>query len=167
MKKAGVSIAMTLILASCVFSRTAGAADPAVEGTPGFDSYDEYHLLGRRYIADEKGTVIDTKTNLEWFVGPDADTTWDEARAWVEGLLVDGGGWRMPTREEVKSIYHKGAGNQNMSPLFKTTGGFVWTGEMMGDAYAWGFCFDIGGEYWPLRTFSTTARVFAVRPRRE
>ena len=72
-------------------------------------------------------------------------------------------GWRMPTRDELKSLYSKGAGTHNMSPFFKVTGGFVWTGETMGSSYAWGFCFDIGDEYWPLRTYSETARGFAVR----
>lgn len=116
-----------------------------------------------RFIVDDNGVVTDTKTGLEWFVGPDRNTTWDEAKSWVESLSVDGGGWRMPTRDEVKNLYTKGAGTHNMAPSFKTTGGFVWTGETMNSSHAWGFCFDIGDEYWPRRTYSETARGFAVR----
>jgi hypothetical protein len=116
-----------------------------------------------RFIADDKGIVTDTKTGLEWFVGPDSNTTWDEAKSWVETLSVDGGRWRMPSREELKSLYTKGVGIRNMSPLFKTTGSFVWTGETVGSLHAWGFCFEIGSAYWPRRDQIETARGFAVR----
>ena len=75
-----------------------------------------------RYVSYKNGIVYDEKTNLEWIVGPDKDTTWDEARAWVESLSVEGGGWRMLTREEVKALYKKEAGSRNMTPLLKTTG---------------------------------------------
>lgn len=52
--------------------------------------------------------VKDTKTSLEWIAGPDRDTTWSEARFWVQNLSVDGGGWRMPTMNELKTLYQKG-----------------------------------------------------------
>lgn len=117
-----------------------------------------------RFKARDNGIVLDTKQGLEWFVGPDKDTTWDEAKSWVANLSVDGGGWRMPTKEELASLYMKGTGSHNMSPLFKTTGGFVWTDETVSSSYAWGFCFEIGDAFWPRRTHSDTARGFAVRP---
>ena len=125
-----------------------------------------YHAPDDRFFADNNGIITDRKTGLEWYEGPDKDTTWDEAKAWVESLTVDGGGWRMPKRVEVSDLYKRGATRTNKSPLFKTTGGFVWTGETVGSSHAWGFCFDIGGDYWPRRTFSDTARAFAVRDRK-
>ena len=81
------------------------------------------------FIAYASGVVRDTKTGLEWIAGPDRNTTWYTAKSWVESLSIDGGGWRMPTREELKSLYQKGAGKRNMTPLLKTTGWFVWSGE--------------------------------------
>ncbi|MBW2172182.1 MAG: DUF1566 domain-containing protein [Deltaproteobacteria bacterium] len=127
------------------------------------DPYKAREALYERFTARDHGVVLDTKHGLEWFVGPDKDTTWNEAKFWVESLSVDGGGWRMPARDELSSLYTEGAGSQNMSPLLKTTGGFVWTGETVGSTYAWGFCFEIGDAYWPLHTYSETARGFAVR----
>jgi hypothetical protein len=129
----------------------------------GSEELDTYAPDGRFIPGDRRGVVKDTKTGLEWFAGPDKDTTWDEAKAWTESLSVDGGGWRMPTRDEVKGLHTKGAGPHNVSPLFKTAGGFVWTGEIVGSSHAWGFCLDIGDEYFPRRTYSETARGFAVR----
>lgn len=128
------------------------------------DPYKAHEASYERFTARDNGVVLDTKRGFEWFVGPDKDTTWDEAKSWVESLSVDGGGWRMPTRDELSSLYIKGVGSKNMSPLLKTTGGFVWTSETVSSSYAWGFCFEIGDAYWPLRTYSETARGFAVRP---
>ena len=44
------------------------------------------------YMADANGIVRDTHTGLEWKAGPDKDTTWGEAKSWVESLDLDGGG---------------------------------------------------------------------------
>ena len=88
------------------------------------------------YVAYANGIVKDTKTGLEWKAGPDKDTDWNEARSWVQNLNLDGGGWRMPTTDELKTLYKKGAGFQNMTPLLKTTGFYVWSGEPKGSSDA-------------------------------
>jgi hypothetical protein len=125
-----------------------------------------YQAVDGSLVAHENGVVTDTVTGLEWLVGPDRDTDWIEAKSWVERLTTEDSGWRMPTIKELKTLYRKGVGENNMSPLLRTTGGFVWTGEMMGDSYAWGFCFDIGDAFWPRTTFCDTARGFAVRSKK-
>jgi len=90
------------------------------------------------------GVVRDTRTGLEWVAGPDTDTTWDEARDWVQGLSIDGGGWRMPTAKELEGLYQEGKGYSNMTPLLKTTGGWVWSGETAGSSSSCGFNFTTG-----------------------
>ena len=119
-----------------------------------------------RYIEHENGVVYDKKTGLEWFAGPDRDTNWNEAKAWVESLKVADGGWRMPTRTELMTLYKKGAGERNMTPLLKTTGCWVWSSETKGSSSAWFFYFDGGYEDWLTRSFSVFRRGFAVRSRR-
>lgn len=117
-------------------------------------------------VAYATGVVYDTSTGLEWFAGPDRETTWDEANTWVENLTVGGRGWRMPTREELKTLYQKGAGTRNMTRLLKTTGEWVWSGETKGSSAAWYFFFYNGNETWGLRSDSSSLRGFAVRSRR-
>jgi len=117
-------------------------------------------------IAYATGVVYDKKTGLEWVAGPDRDTTWNKAKRWVENLNVAGGGWRMPTITELKTLYKKGAGSRNMTPLLKTTGWWVWSGETKGSSSAWYFGFYLGNEYWGYRDRSYTPRCFAVRSRR-
>ena len=117
-----------------------------------------------QYVSYENGIVYDEKTNLEWIVGSDKDTIWDEAKAWVESLSVEGGGWRMPTRNELASLYQKGFGKRNMDPAFKTTGWHVWAGPRSSRT-AWGFNFTFGIDGWSYLDDSSTRRGFAVRSR--
>jgi len=120
-------------------------------------------VIESRFIAYNK-IVIDTKTGLEWVAGPDRATTCNEAKRWVENLNVAGGGWRMPTMEELRTLYKKGAGSRNMTPLIKTKGWWVWTGETKGSWSAWFFNFISGKESWDFRNY--WARGFAVRSRK-
>jgi hypothetical protein len=117
-------------------------------------------------VAYATGVVYDKNTSLEWFVGPDRDTTWDEAKSWVANLTVGGGGWRMPTRKELETLYQEGAGTRNMTPLLETTGWWVWSGETKGSSSAWYFYFYDGNEDWTYRSGSNGSRGFAVRSRR-
>ncbi len=119
-----------------------------------------------RFIANDNGVVKDTETGLEWYAGPDKDTSWNEAKRWVESLNVAGGGWRMPTIKELRALYKMGVGKRNMTPLLKTTGWQVWSGEKNDSFSYWGFGFGSGFEYWDNRAFSYNRRGFSVRSRR-
>jgi hypothetical protein len=119
------------------------------------------------YEKYANGIVKDTKNGLEWLVGPDRDTDWNQAKMWVENLTVDGGGWRMPTRKELISLYKEGAGSRNMTSLLKTTGWIIWSGETYDSSSAWRFNFDFGEVYGGIRGHSYGgSRGFAVRSRR-
>jgi hypothetical protein len=121
-------------------------------------------------FADDKAleseVYYDKNTGLEWYAGPDQDTTWNEAKEWVEKLSVAGDGWRMPTINELKSLYQNGVGTRNMTPLLKTTGWLVWSGETKDSSSAWGFNFYKGHEDWNNRNFFDYRRGFAVRSRK-
>ena len=98
------------------------------------------------YVAYANGIVKDTKTGLEWKVGPYKNTNWNQARSWVESLNLDGGGWRMPTMNELEGLYKKGMGSHNITPLLKATLGkylWVWSGETKGSSRAGGFAFAV------------------------
>jgi len=118
------------------------------------------------YIAYASGVVRDTKTGLEWVAGPDRAVTWYKAKLWIESLKVAGGGWRMPTTEGLKTLYQKGKGDRNMTPLLKITGWWVWSGETKGSSSARIFNFYYGYRNWLYRNFSDSERAFAVRSRR-
>ena len=119
-----------------------------------------------RFVAYDNGIVLDTKAGLEWYAGPDKDTKWHEAKRWVESLNIAGGGWRMPTIKELKTLYQEGTGTHNMTTLLKTTGGYVWSGEIKkGSPSAQGFLFDSTDEHWGFPSVFDK-RGFAVRSRK-
>jgi hypothetical protein len=132
------------------------------------DAADKAKIIAKdgQYVSYENGIVYDEKKNIEWVAGPDKFVTWDEARAWVESLSLEGGGWRMPTKEELKSLYKKGAGERNKTPLLKTTGWRVWSNETEGESAAWFFSFYDGDYTWGPRESEGNPRGFAVRSRK-
>lgn len=78
-----------------------------------------------RFAVSSEGVITDSKTGLEWILGPDRDTNYSQAEQWVASFKMAGGGWRMPTRQELATLYQKGVGQRNMDPAFKITG---WVG---------------------------------------
>ena len=118
------------------------------------------------YISYDNGIVYDEQTKLEWIAGPDKDISWNDAKKWAEGLSIEGGGWRLPTIEELEALYKKGAGSNNMTPLLKMTGGAVWSGETQGELKAWRYSFIEGHKEWLDRSHSFYDRAFAVRSRK-
>ena len=121
-----------------------------------------------RYIAYENGIVKDTRTGLEWKVGPDKDINWNEAKSWVQKLDFDGGRWKMPSIDALKTLYKKGADKRNKTPLLKTTGWWVWSREALhkSSSDAWCYGFESGHKGLLDRHSSSTMRAFAVRSRR-
>ena len=119
------------------------------------------------FIAFDNGVILDANSGLEWITGPDKNTNWDVTKLWVKNLTVDGGGWRMPTRMELKALYRYGVGTRNMSSLLKTTGWYVWSGKTSGSLSAWGFDFIDGHKTWYGRDGSYNFRGFAVRSRKK
>jgi hypothetical protein len=101
-----------------------------------------------RYKKSSEGIIWDSKTNLEWFVGPDEDTLWAQAKAWMESLTMDSGGWRMPSIEELRGLYQKGKGGRNMDHIFVTTGYWVWSCVEERGSSTWGFDFRYGYNRW-------------------
>jgi hypothetical protein len=97
-----------------------------------------------RFTRAANGVITDHLTGLDWYVKPNADNNWYEAKAWVDGLTVAGGGWRLPTVPELKGIYQKGASRANMDPLFEPRAAWVWSGQRDDARTYYGFAFYSG-----------------------
>jgi len=150
-------VLIALLIAPCM--SVAGTIDVKIIGV---------HVVSRgdSFVKYANGVVYDKNTGLEWYAGPDRDTNWHEAKQWVKRLQVAGGGWRMPTRAELKSLYEKDVGTRNMTPFLETTAWWVWAGETKGSSLAWLFLFGYGLESWYDHGYSHDGRGFAVRSRR-
>ena len=111
------------------------------------------------YIKYTNGVVCDSKTGLEWIVGPGRNMSWDEAKEWARGLEIDGGGWRMPSRKELETIYQEGKGKRNMTRLLEAATWWVWSAEQNDGLSSSLFDFSRGSRDWHSRT----PRAYAVR----
>ncbi|OQW97511.1 MAG: hypothetical protein BWK74_06220, partial [Desulfobacteraceae bacterium A6] len=67
---------------------TTAAIDPAVVST-------KIVAPDGRFEKFASGVVRDTQSGLDWYAGPDKNTSQADAKHWIAGLRVDGGGWRM------------------------------------------------------------------------
>lgn len=97
-----------------------------------------YMLLG--------DVVRDTKTGLEWLPGPEK-LTQVQAEVWVSRAGAAAGGWRMPTKEELSTLYIEGHGEWNRDPSLKAGGYWIWA-ESRDEATAWRACFLVGNTRW-------------------
>ena len=111
--------------------------------------------------------ITDTETGLEWRVGPDDDTSWNDADRWVSNL---GGSWRLPRLNELRDLYESGINSVgNWGPFY--TGGYqVWSSDQWwareGDTHpsqAYYFDFYIGDDARFFYSTSWNMRAFAVR----
>ena len=102
--------------------------------------------------ALESTIYYDKKMGLEWLAGPDKPTNWYAAQKWVLSLHdFAGGGWRMPTIEELKTLWQKGE-KCNIKPFLLTTGCWVWSGETKDSSSAWGYNYHYGTSSTDLYT---------------
>jgi hypothetical protein len=119
-----------------------------------------------RFTQADNGVITDRVTGLEWYVAPSPDNTFHEAKAWVEGLTVAGGGWRLPTMAELKAIYQKDASAYHMDPLFQVKGAWAWSGELRNDWSVWGLAFYNNLQGWHRMNYGYGRVALAVRSRR-
>ena len=118
-----------------------------------------------RFIDNQDGTMTDSTTELVW-MQEDAWQkeakwfTWDEATDLVHDFNnIKLGGfqdWRLPTEEEIQSLYHEKASNQDkygkeihLWPAFPSGGlATVW---LKGESGQEGIIFDFkNGEFRPM-----------------
>jgi hypothetical protein len=132
--------------------------------------------------ALESAVYYDKKMGLEWLAGPDKPTNWYDAKKWVLSLYdFAGGGWRMPTIEELKTLYYQPGEGCHIEPNLITTGCWVWSGETKGSSSAWFYSYrwvpGAGmlsgangankGKEWRNRNYTNESlRGFAVRIRK-
>ncbi|MGD9212008.1 MAG: caspase family protein [Desulfobacteraceae bacterium] len=74
----------------------------------------------KQFVIRANGIILDTSTGLEWVVGPDKNISFREAKRWAEKLTFDGGGWRLPSRSELRALYHRESWSSSSLPKWVT-----------------------------------------------
>jgi hypothetical protein len=116
-----------------------------------------------RFTLSSDGIIIDSQLGLQWASAPDQPMNWFQAANYAQNLSLGGGGWRLPTRLELKSIYNKSMKGGAADTVLQIKDDWVWTSETQGDS-AWYFNFYNGKENAYNRDYSShNTRVLAVR----
>jgi tetratricopeptide (TPR) repeat protein len=110
-----------------------------------------------RFVAYDKGTVLDTKTNLMWAARDNgSDIDWADAKSYCENYR--GGGytdWRMPTLDEMAGLYDVSKSYKSdcsrfdvhLTELIRLSCGVPWSSETRGSDAA-RFYFGDGIRGW-------------------
>ncbi len=110
------------------------------------------------------GVIDDSELGLEWVPAPDRVMTRYLAEEYALNLRLAGGGWRLPTMEELQSLYDKSRPG-GVDPKFHVSNCWVWTSKLQGPSGAWGFDFRVGFGGRDAREYAGTGCVLAVRSR--
>ena len=131
--------------------------------TTGINCKEALHSKNEIYDVLENGIIKDTEMGLEWKLAPNSDISWNDAKAWAQGLKLDGGGWRMPTEAELERFYQKGAKPRNIAALIIFDGAPFWTTETKGADGRFIYFYDPTSGDWYARDGSSGMRAIAVQ----
>jgi hypothetical protein len=73
----------------------------------------DYVLIFSPFEVSSEGVIKDLRTGLEWAPVPPITFTYDLAALYTKSLGLGGGGWRLPTVDELRDLYdsaHDGCG---------------------------------------------------------
>ena len=119
-----------------------------------------------RFNVMRDGSVIDTKTGLQWLIynGTDlsAENVINNVKNIREGGFAD---WKLPTISELNSLQEKATASGFLSEADTAHEACcVWTGEPNTENVEWTFYVDDGNDLWSSSAIPANDRILVVRP---
>ncbi len=109
-----------------------------------------------RFNQLKDGTVIDTKTGLQWFIYPVADITAGNVINTVKGLNEAGfTDWRLPSQSEIANLQEE--------PALINKICCVWVTELNSGTADWNVYVEENNELWTSRKELPDSRIVVVR----
>jgi len=87
------------------------------------------HAAEDRRFTLKDGVIDDSKLGLQWGPAPDRRMNQYQAEEYARNLSLAGGGWRLPTRAELNSLYDPSLPD-GTDPVLSIKGNWVWTSEL-------------------------------------
>ncbi len=120
-----------------------------------------------RFVNNGDGTITDMKTGLMWATRDNGiPINWPNALYYCHNYSAGGhSDWRMPTLDELESLYNPKVKNNNgyhVTKLIITTASSCWALETR-NFLAGRFNFTYGKVYWLRQYYSGPTRVLPVR----
>lgn len=130
------------------------------------------------YVLFDGGIIKDETTGIFWYIGGDINMNWISSKEWTERLTAFESKWRMPTIDELKTLYNPnytaGLGYYKngkhwpakIHPVFEAigSGSWVWSSEKINKTTAKAFNFNQNEEIiFPITNTKYSTRAFAIK----
>lgn len=118
-----------------------------------------------RFNVMRDGSVIDTKTGLQWLIYNGTDLSSENVINNVKNIREGGfADWKLPTISEVNSLQEKATVSGFLSEIDITHEACcIWTGEPNTENVEWSFYIDDGNDLWSSSTIPANDRIIVVR----
>lgn len=117
-----------------------------------------------RFIVYNNGTAVDSKTGLMWATKDNGkDINWKNAQQYCQSFTAGGyTDWRLPTVEELKTLYNKDFGKNHHPDFIDLTSCCAWSEASKGKKAA-NFGFEFGDVEWYSTYSDNDTRALPVR----
>jgi outer membrane protein OmpA-like peptidoglycan-associated protein len=117
-----------------------------------------------RFQLLKDGTIIDTKTGLQWLIHTSPDTNANNVASIVDNVEQGGfNDWRLPTKSEIAGLQDPTAATDQEGPKISTRACCVWTKEINSDKIEWDFYIDDKSDLWTSSRMPANDRVVVAR----
>lgn len=117
-----------------------------------------------RFQLLKDGTIIDTKTGLQWLIHTSPDTNANNVASIVADIEQGGfNDWRLPAKSEIAGLQDPTAATDPEGPKISTRACCVWTKEISSDKIEWDFYIDDKSDLWTSSRMPANDRVLVVR----
>jgi hypothetical protein len=128
----------------------------------------DYILFFSPFKVSSDGVIKDPRTGLEWAPVPLMTVTYDRAVTYVKSLRLAGGGWRLPTVNELKDLHESGQSGCGLDRAFGNIYPKAWSSDPKSPSKQWIVEFSRDkacAQLWDQRSVACDdCRVMPVRP---
>jgi hypothetical protein len=127
----------------------------------------DFVLAVSPFMVSSEGVIQDLRTGLEWAPVPLMTVNYDSAVSHTRYLSLAGGGWRLPTVDELTDLYESGQRGCGLDTSFEIRYPKVWASDPKNPSKRWLVRFSrhkIYTELWDLQSaLCDNCRVLSVR----
>jgi hypothetical protein len=97
----------------------------------------DFVLVFSPFEVTADGVIQDTRTGLEWAPVPLMTFNYDRAAAYTKSLRLAGGGWRMPTVDELKDLFESAQRGCGLDSAFEHPRPKAWSTDPRSSSKRW------------------------------